>query len=158
MKRWLLLIGRLAIAGIFLYAGYEKVREPWIQFAISVDEFKAVPDTWVQPIARILPWLEIVFGLGLLSGFLTRWFSLILTSMLALFLGLGIRAYALGLTVNCGCFGAGHSGGIDAMWFVEHAAMLALGLAVTIGAFLMARSTRRERITAPSADRLPGLA
>ncbi len=36
MKRWLLIAGRLTIAGIFLYAGYEKVREPWLQFAISV--------------------------------------------------------------------------------------------------------------------------
>ncbi len=141
MKRWLLLAGRLIIAGIFLYAGYQKAREPWIAFAVSVDEFKAVPDSWVQPIARILPWGEIALAIALISGILTRWFALIATALLALFLGVGIRAYALGLTVDCGCFGAGHSGGIDAMWFVEHVAMLALGLAVTIGYFL---STRRE--------------
>lgn len=143
MKRWLLILGRLIIAGIFLYAGYEKAREPWIKFAVSVDEFKAVPDSWVQPIARILPWGEIALAIALISGILTRWFALIATLLLALFLGVGIRAYALGLTVDCGCFGAGHSGGIDAMWFVEHVAMLALGLAVTMGAFLMARAPKR---------------
>jgi len=140
MKRWLLIAGRLIIAGIFLYAGYEKVKEPWLQFAISVESFKAVPDSWIQPIARILPWGEIALGFALLSGILTRWFALIATLLLGLFLGVGIRAYALGLTVDCGCFGAGNSGAIDAKWFGEHVAMLSLGLAVTIGEFLMARS------------------
>ena len=99
-----------------------------------MDEFKAVPDSWVQPIARILPWGEIALGIALVSGILTRWFALIATLLLGLFLGVGIRAYALGLAVDCGCFGSGHSGGIDAEWFAEHVAMLALGLAVTIGA------------------------
>lgn len=158
MKRWLLIAGRLVIAGIFLYAGYEKVREPWIQFAVSVDQFKAVPDSWIQPIARILPWGEIALAVALLSGILARWFSLIATLLLALFLGVGIRAYALGLTVDCGCFGAGHSGNIDAMWFVEHVGMLALGLAVTVGAFLMARSPKREALPDAAEQRLPDLA
>lgn len=158
MKRWLLIAGRLIIAGIFLYAGYEKAREPWIQFAVSVDEFKAVPDTWIQPIARILPWCEIALAIALISGILARYFSLIATLLLALFLGLGIRAKALGLTVDCGCFGAGHTGGIDAMWFVEHVGMLALGVAVTIGAFLMARSPRGLKESVPAAHRMPDLA
>ena len=140
MKRWLLLAGPPDHCRIFLYAGYEKAREPWIKFAVSVDEFKVVPDSWVQPIARILPWGEIALAIALITPILTRWFALIATLLLTLFLGVGIRAYALGLTVDCGCFGAGHSGGIDAAWFAEHVAMLALGLAVTIGAFLMART------------------
>lgn len=158
MKRWLLIAGRLAIAGIFLYAGYEKAREPWIQFAVSVDEFKAVPDSWIQPIARTLPWSEIALAIALISGILTRWFALIATMLLALFLGVGIRAYALGLTVDCGCFGAGHSGGIDAMWFVEHVAMLALGAAVTVGAFLMARTPKPETVRRAAENRVPDLA
>lgn len=144
MKRWLLLAGRLALAAIFLYAGYEKVREPWLQFAISVESFKLVPDGWLEPIARILPWCEIALGLAILiPGFLARWSSLILTGMLSFFLFIGVRAYAKGLTVDCGCFGAGHSGAIDATWFTEHVAMLALGLAVTGGEFLKGRLFRR---------------
>lgn len=143
MKRWLLLAGRLGIAVIFLYAGYEKVREPWLTFAVSVESFKIVPESWLEPIARTLPWCEIVLGIALLPGILARWFSLIATGMLAFFLFIGIRAFAKGLAVDCGCFGAGHSGAIDATWFAEHAAMLALGLAVTAGEFLGFRSQRR---------------
>lgn len=151
MKRWLLIAGRLAIAGMFLYAGYEKVREPWLQFAISVDSFKAVPDSWIQPIARILPWGEIALGFALLTGILTRWFALTATLLLTLFLTVGIRAYALGLIVDCGCFGVGNGGAIDAKWIAEHTGFVLLGLAVTIGAFLMAKS--RKRVTRAGLDR-----
>ena len=142
MKRWLLIAGRLTLAGIFLYAGYEKFRAPWLQFAISVDSFKAVPDSWIEPIARTLPICEILLGVALLSSLLARWFSLIATLLLTLFLSVGIRAYAKGLQVDCGCFGAGKSEGIDAKWFAEHGAMVALALAVTVGYFLMARKRR----------------
>jgi uncharacterized membrane protein YphA (DoxX/SURF4 family) len=143
MKRGLLIAGRLILAAIFLFAGYQKVRQPWIQFAVSVSEFKAVPDSWVQPIARMLPWSEVLLGVALLTGVMARWFSLIATLLLTLFLVVGIRAYILGLAVDCGCFGAGSSEGIDAKWFLEHGAMVALGLAVTVGAFIMARSPKR---------------
>ena len=143
MIRWLLIAGRLGIAVIFLYAGYEKVRQPWLQFAISVESFKLVPESWLEPIARILPWCEIALGISLIPGILSRWFAVIATLLLSFFLFIGIRAYAKGLAVDCGCFGAGHSGAIDATWFAEHIAMLALGLAVTVGEFMKVRSPRR---------------
>jgi uncharacterized membrane protein YphA (DoxX/SURF4 family) len=145
MKRgllfFLLIAGRLGIAVIFLYAGIAKVREPWLQFAVSIETFKIVPESWLEPLARYLPWCEIALGIALISGILARWFSLIATGMLTWFLFIGIRAVAKGLTVDCGCFGSG-GGGIDAKWFVEHVAMLALGLAVTAGEFLRARSPK----------------
>ncbi len=140
--RWLIIAGRLGLAAIFLWAGIAKVREPWLQFAVSISEFKVVPETWLEPIARILPWVEIALGVVLIPGILARWFSLITTGMLAWFLFIGIRAKVLGYTVDCGCFGSGH-GSIDAMWFVEHAAMLLLGAGVTVGEFLHRRAPRR---------------
>jgi uncharacterized membrane protein YphA (DoxX/SURF4 family) len=142
MRRWLLIAGRLIIAVIFLYAGFEKVREPWLQFAVSVESFKMVPDSWLEPVSRILPWCEIALGISLIAGILSRWFSLIATGLFAFFLFIGVRASVKGLNVDCGCFGSGHSGAIDAMWYVEHVAMLALGLVVTVGEFLKARARR----------------
>lgn len=139
--RWLLIAGRIALAVIFLWAGIAKVREPWLQFAVAIESFKIVPETWLEPIARILPWCEIALGVVLIPGILARWFSLITTGMLAWFLFIGVRAAAKGLTVDCGCFGSGH-GEIDAMWFVEHAAMLLLGLTVTVGEFWKARGRK----------------
>jgi uncharacterized membrane protein YphA (DoxX/SURF4 family) len=143
MKRWLLIAGRLAIAVIFLWAGIAKVREPWLQFAVSIESFKIVPESWLEPLARYLPWCEIALGIALIPGILARWFSLLASGMLAWFLFIGVRAYAKGLTVDCGCFGAG-GGAIDAKWFAEHALMLALGLAVTAGEFLRGRAPKKR--------------
>ncbi len=139
--RWLLIVARLGLAVIFLWAGIAKVREPWLQFAISIDEFKVVPDTWLEPIARILPWFEIALGVALIPGILGRWFSMLATGMLAWFLFIGIRAKVLGLAVDCGCFGSGH-GTIDTMWFVEHVGMLLLGGGVMVGEFLKKRAPK----------------
>ena len=140
MKRWLLLIGRLALGGIFLYAGYIKgIQQPWPNFAISIESWKLVPETWLEPIARILPWVEMTLGLATITGIFARWFSSMLTAMLTFFLGLGVWGYATGKHPDCGCFGTGSSEGLDFKWFGEHAAMLALGLAVTIGYFMSGR-------------------
>jgi uncharacterized membrane protein YphA (DoxX/SURF4 family) len=136
LRRWLPLVGRLALAVIFLYSGYAKLRDPWLQFAISVDSFKVVPDSWLEPIARTLPPCEVLLGIALLSGLFPRFLTAYTTLLLTLFLSVGIRAYALGLTVDCGCFGQGASGRIDALWFVEHGAMVALALFTTILYFM----------------------
>lgn len=144
LRRWFPLIGRLAIAIIFLYAGYAKLREPWPQFAIAIDSFKAVPESWLEPMARLLPWCEVALGIALLSGILARWFALVATLLLSLFLAVGIRAYAEGLTVDCGCFGVGAGGRIDAAWFVEHGGMVALALAVATEYFLRTRRSGKR--------------
>jgi uncharacterized membrane protein YphA (DoxX/SURF4 family) len=139
LRRWLPLIGRLGLAVMFLYSGYAKIREPWLQFAISVDSFKVVPDSWLEPIARTLPPCEILLGIALLSGLFPRFLTLYSTLLLSLFLSVGIRASVLGLTVDCGCFGPGASGRIDAIWFLEHGAMVAGSLLVTILYFMKSR-------------------
>lgn len=152
-----LLVGRLALGGIFLYAGYVKgIQEPWPNFAASLYTWKLLPDTWLEPVARILPWIEMTLGLATISGILARWFSSILAAMLAFFLGLGVWGYATGRKPDCGCFGAGSSeGGLDAKWFSEHAAMLALGLAVSIGYWMLARRRAPVFELEPVSEELP---
>ena len=51
-RRVLLLVGRILLAAIFLAAGIAKLREPWLQFAVSVNSFKIVPDSLLEPVAR----------------------------------------------------------------------------------------------------------
>ncbi len=73
LRRGLLLIGQLALAGIFLASGYFKLREPWLQFAASLSGFKLLPDNWLEPVAKYLPWAEVALGVWILSGILLRW-------------------------------------------------------------------------------------
>ena len=133
LRRGLLLVGRLILAGIFIAAGYLKLREPWLQFAVSLNSFRILPDSALEPIARTLPWCELALGLAILSGVLLRWFSLVASAMLTVFLGVLVRSYAMGLQVDCGCFGPGEALGPKTL--VRDGLMLLLALAVTMAAF-----------------------
>ncbi len=136
-QRGLLLIGQLALAAIFLAAGYFKLREPWLQFAASLSGFKLVPDDLLEPVAKYLPWAEVLLGVWLLSGILLRWSALVSSLVLGCFLSVLIRSYAIGLQVDCGCFGSGEVLGPKTL--ARDSLMLFLALAVTIGAFLIRR-------------------
>jgi uncharacterized membrane protein YphA (DoxX/SURF4 family) len=155
---WLLLLGRLALAVIFLLAAYGKLRPqeavPWTLaslkitpsslgisatfFAMEVDSFQLLPVWAVNPFARALPWVEFGLGVLLLTGIGLRYASLASNLLLALLLAVVIRTYAMGITINCGCFGPGEK--LSAWSIARDASMLGLGIAVTIGAFLESRS------------------
>jgi uncharacterized membrane protein YphA (DoxX/SURF4 family) len=141
MKRALLLIGRLILAGIFLYAGYAKLREPWPNFAGSLFTFKLLPDEALEPLAKTIPWCEVALGIALLSGIWLRWFATIASIVLIVFLSVLVRSYAIGLAVDCGCFGSGEPLGPKTL--MRDSTMLLLALAVTIGAFRMHANRRR---------------
>jgi uncharacterized membrane protein YphA (DoxX/SURF4 family) len=134
LKRALLILGQVLLAAIFIVAGAAKLREPWPNFALSINSFKLVPDTWLEPMAKYVPWAELALGLAVLSGILLRWSALIASLVLALFFGVLIRAYLLGMQVDCGCFGSGEAP-LGPLRLAEEAAMLALALAVTFAAF-----------------------
>ena len=151
MKRAFLLIGQVVLAGIFIYAGYAKLREPWLQFAVSLSSFKLLPDNALEPMSKLLPWCELALGITILSGVLLRWSALIAALLLTLFFAVLIRSYAMGIQVDCGCFGSGEAA-LGPMRLAEEAAMLALALAVTIGAF-RSRSAARAPVRQSASSR-----
>lgn len=149
--RVLLLIGRLALAGVFLFAAYAKMKPqaglPWSaasvrtslsMFALQVDSYQLLPETFVSPVAHLLPPFELFLGLWLLSGIALRYSSLVTTLLIAGFFAVMVRTFALGLEINCGCFGPGEQLGKKTL--LRDGSFLALSLAVTIGAFLIRRS------------------
>lgn len=142
-----LLVGRLALAGIFLYSGYAKLSEPWLQFAVSLEGFKLLPESWLEPVARGMPWCEVALGAALLTGVLARWFALIGSAMLITFMGAAASAFFRGLQVDCGCFGAGGAP-LGPVWFAQHGSMVLLALLVTIGAFLLHKPGQKNRESA----------
>ena len=98
---------RLVLGGIFIYAAWIKLKEPWLLFAMSIDAYHVLPQWGVMAVARILPWCELALGLVLVTGRLPRISSVAASALLALFFGLMVRAYAKGDTIDCGCFGPG---------------------------------------------------
>ncbi|MGA3262370.1 MAG: MauE/DoxX family redox-associated membrane protein, partial [Bryobacteraceae bacterium] len=100
------LVLRIALGAIFVYAAWTKLRTPWELFAMSIDSYQLLPLRAVELVARTLPWFELAVGLLLIAGFWLRSAAAATTLLLAVFFGLMVRAYAKGMEINCGCFGA----------------------------------------------------
>src|SRR5271154_91974 len=163
--RILLIGGRIILGGVFIAAGFVKLRPgvhgmPWSKasgntslamFAMQVDSYQMLPSSSANLVAHALPFAELALGLWIVSGLWLAVPSLITTLILGGFLTAMIRAYALGLEINCGCFGPGEK--VGPLSFVRDGAFFALSLAVTIGAFLIARKkSARESSNASTAQ------
>src|SRR6056297_415207 len=100
--RWLYHCLRLLLAGIFLWSGISKALAP-VEFAAIIDAYGLLPSELVTPGALALILLELVAGTGLLLE--KRGALALIGSMMILFLLVLSYAIALGLDVDCGCFG-----------------------------------------------------
>ena len=141
MKRALLIAGRLILGAIFVVAAYMKLKAPWIEFAGSLGGFQLLPDWALEPVAKTLPWAELALGVALISGIWQRWFALIASLLLTLFFSVMVRSYAIGLQIDCGCFGPGEALGPKTL--ARDFSMLALAVAVTIASFRAGRRAAR---------------
>jgi putative oxidoreductase len=105
-SRYAILAISLVLAGVFIYAGIDKLRDP-LQFADSVAAFAILPNSLVTPFALGLPVFEVLCGLMVLVPPTRRIGALALTLIIAMFIVALVSALARGLTLDCGCFGAG---------------------------------------------------
>lgn len=99
------LIARLVLAGAFVMAALPKIQDP-VAFSTSVSAFRVIDSgqsTWV---ALLLPWLELVIGIGILLPVIRRTSGALIALLLLLFIALHASAWMRGLDISCGCFGA----------------------------------------------------
>jgi putative oxidoreductase len=96
----------LTLAGVFIYAGVEKLRDP-LQFADSIDAFAIMPVVFINLLALSLPPFEIACGLLLVVPQTRRIAALAVTLVSAVFFSALLSALVRGLTLDCGCFGSG---------------------------------------------------
>lgn len=128
-NRWLNLALRLFVGGLFVYAAWDKVANPY-GFAVSVRAYKIMPFALSNLAALAISWSELLAGLLLLLGILTR------KAAGALFVLLGVFAVAIavtvvrGMVIDCGCFGS--EGGASTSWL-----LIARNLALMFGAALI---------------------
>jgi uncharacterized membrane protein YphA (DoxX/SURF4 family) len=137
--RILLVLLRLVLGAIFVYAAWIKLRDPWQLFAMSIDAYRILPLQAVELAARVIPWLELVIGLLLIAGLWLRISSTIVSLILLTFFVIMVRAYAKGMAIDCGCFGPGEA--ISWKTLLRDGTLLAAALLVTTMAFLNRRKT-----------------
>ncbi len=100
---YLILVLRIAFAGIFLFAAYSKIVDP-AAFAKNVNNFHILPGGFVNVFALTLPWVEALVGFGLLFGIWGRASAWLTALMLVMFTVAIFVAIANGVNINCGCF------------------------------------------------------
>jgi uncharacterized membrane protein YphA (DoxX/SURF4 family) len=106
MGRWVGLVARLVTGGVWIVAGMLKLPDPAASVR-AVRAYDLLPEAVVPTVGHLLPVLEIVVGLCLVLGLLTRASALLSSLLFAAFI-IGIAsAWARGLQIECGCFGGG---------------------------------------------------
>lgn len=96
------LLCQFLLGGIFIYASLGKILYP-SAFVDIVKNYRILSDSLVNPVARILPWLELIFGLFLVLHFLKKISAGVLSFLLIAFIAVLGFNLIRGVNVNCGC-------------------------------------------------------
>ena len=101
-NKYILLIARLVVALIFIFAAIPKIANP-AEFAGEIARYNLMPNTFLNIMALALPWIELTAAIFLLLGIRLKANSVIISGMLLVFiLAIGL-AMVQGLNINCGC-------------------------------------------------------
>lgn len=147
--RRVILILRLVLGAVLLYAAWTKLRQSYLIFAMSIDAYQLLPEWAVLAVARSLPWFELLVGILLLIGYQLRYVAAAASGLLAMFFALMLRSYIKGQGIDCGCFGLGDA--ISPKTLLRDGSLLAAAVFLMVTAF----KQRREH-TLP--DMSPALA
>jgi uncharacterized membrane protein YphA (DoxX/SURF4 family) len=104
--RWVGVLARLVVGGVWVVAGALKLPDP-TESVRAVRNYQLLPEAVVPFVGHSLPVLEVIVGLCLLLGLLTRPAAAVSAVLMAAFVVGIASAWARGLSIECGCFGGG---------------------------------------------------
>jgi putative oxidoreductase len=123
---WLAL--RLSLAGIFIFSSLYKIGSP-ADFAHQIYNYRILPPWAINPLANILPWFQLLCGLGLLWPRFSQGAALSICGMMLVFQAALGSALMRGLNISCGCFNAG-GGPATGLTFLRDFLILCLAVLV----------------------------
>lgn len=133
--KYLFLLTRLALGGVFIAASIDKIIHPG-QFAKIIQNYQILPDYLISMAAIVLPWLEALLGLFIIAGVWLPGAVVLADFLLAAFFSALIFNIARGIDVHCGCFSTEVTGAPHTSWYViRDSLFLLLGLAVLVQVF-----------------------
>ncbi len=129
---------RLFLTAVFLYSGIVKLQQP-LQFAVALAGYQLLPEQFILPISNLFPWVEVLLGVTILTGWKIRYSATFATGLLLFFSLLLTITYLRGIDANCGCFSFDDP--ISPMTIIRD------GLIVIPAIFLMAENRIRKLCT-----------
>ena len=106
VTRWIPILLRLLVGGLFVYTGIKKAIDPTAFFK-AIENYQILPHAATVMVAFFLPYLELFSGMALIFKRLYAGALALLTGMMLIFIVAIISAWARGLDIDCGCFGSG---------------------------------------------------
>ena len=103
ITEWLAVPVRWYLGVLFVGACVHKIAEP-ASFALDIATYDILPLAAINLMAIGLPWIELIAGVMLIVGWRVRGSSLVIASMMLVFLVALCIALARGLDMSCGCF------------------------------------------------------
>ena len=100
--RYLIVTTRIILGAVFLWASFGKILEPG-DFARSISNYHIVPFGIENIVALILPWLELLIGMGLILGIMVDGSVQISAILLIMFILMISQAILRGFNIECGC-------------------------------------------------------
>ncbi|MFI7446871.1 MauE/DoxX family redox-associated membrane protein [Nonomuraea sp. NPDC049714] len=103
---WVTTVARLVLGGVLIAAGGLKIGNP-ADSVVAVRAYELLPEQVATAAGYGLPIVEVVVGVLLIVGLMTRVAAVIAALLMFAFV-FGIAwAWAHGLRIDCGCFGGG---------------------------------------------------
>jgi uncharacterized membrane protein YphA (DoxX/SURF4 family) len=106
VKEWAGLVVRVVVGVVWIVAGGLKFTDP-AQSVAAVRAYQLLPGDLAAPVGQLLPVVEIVVGLMLVVGLLTRGAAVISAVLFVLFIVGIVSVWVRGINIDCGCFGGG---------------------------------------------------
>lgn len=106
VQPWVSLVIRLVLATVMLVSGLTKISDLPASVR-AVRAYELLPEALVPLAGYGLPVAELILAFLLAAGLLTRLSAVAFCTLMLVFLGGIISAWARGLSIDCGCFGGG---------------------------------------------------
>ena len=106
------LAARFYLAYVFISACIHKLIDP-TSFAIDIATYQMLPLVFINPLAIVLPYVELGTGIMLATGTKARSAALMVCGMMIMFMIALSYALMHDLSISCGCFASNAAAGSD---------------------------------------------
>ena len=98
----LFLVIRLLLGSMWVWASLDKIQDP-AQFSRDIANYHVIPFGLENLSAIVVPWLELLIGMGLIAGVMVNGAALVSSGLMLLFIVLISQAILRGFNIECGC-------------------------------------------------------